>query len=1117
MSVPPAPQVAGMPQMAEQSPPSSPERRSGIFSLARSGASTALRVAQLALEDPVEAASVNGKDGKPKNLWTSLLEQLKEGTLAKDASTLVQAAASATEALDDRKMLLENIIELLSTLPPDSPVGPTLQNTFIRLLWRDLPKPPTSFVGEAKFRSANGSGNSLFMPQLGAAGQPYARNVAPVHPMPENLPDVGTVFDALLKRDEFTPHPSGISSLLFAFATLITHSCFQTNREDASINDASSYLDLAPVYGNNMEQQSKIRTGYQGEIHPDAVASQRLFLMPPATVALAIVFSRNHNYITRKLVEVNQNGMFKPWDQLDEEGRKKQDHALFNMARNINCGWFQNVIFQDYIRCILHVNSTMSTWSLVPTGEIKDVLEGALPRGTGNAVSVEFNVLYRWHMAISEKDEQWIEGLMKRFCQKPFADMTPEDFRTVYEGLAAEMGDDPLKWTFGGIKRTGKDGAGPFADKDLVELITQATDTVAGAFKARGVPEVMRVIDCLGMMVARTEWNCASLNEFRRFLNLTEYKSFSEWNPDPVIAETARRLYKNIDNLELFPGLMAEQAKPSRAGSGLCPGYTISRAILSDAAALVRGDRYLTTDYNAGNLTSAQWKDLQPELNNGAFGGSLGKLLLRHFPQHYTFNSTYALFPFTTAHTTGEILRSLQIGDRYDRRRPVSTPDWAFVRSHQGAETVMKDSQRFSEIYGPHSSAPDATYEPSFMKYLKQMGDPNKRHNVVGIIDKAAFDAHWAEMLLTRIGDRTKNTIEEQAWQFDNDESGMLRLDLVRDLVVPLFMNHLADVLGLPMKTQEHPHGIFTPQTLYEMLSDCYTFAWLNFDPTVGYALRDKCVKHSDVLRSCISFRLSQVNSTPLGLHQIAAKVGEVLAGKGGKKFVLSQRSLDMYNRVLESTQRPLEEVSGSLLVGMVNYVTVVASAVNVLDCLLKPQNRGHFDNLCKMVRQNVGISHDAKILAYVNEAMRLQPAIAGTARRAKVRSDFEDGKDKKVYVSEGQYVWIDLNAANRDPAVFIKPDEIMLDRNVQRYELINSVQGLTSTRGESWSAHGITAMLRELLQYPQLARAKGKAGELGRTTGAMGLAAYQRDNAPPSSFPDSMEVTFRPVPKKTA
>lgn len=45
--------------------------------------------------------------------------------------------------------------------------------------------------------------------------------------------------------------------------------------------------------------------------------------------------------------------------------------------------------------------------------------------------------------------------------------------------------------------------------------------------------------------------------------------------------------------------MQAEEAKPVMPGSGLCPGYTISRSILSDATALTRGDPFLTTEFTS--------------------------------------------------------------------------------------------------------------------------------------------------------------------------------------------------------------------------------------------------------------------------------------------------------------------------------------------------------------------------------------------------------------------------------------------------------------------------------------------------------------------------------------
>lgn len=74
---------------------------------------------------------------------------------------------------------------------------------------------------EHVFRKADGSNNNLFLPSLGASGSPYARTVPPLHPKPTNLPDPGLIFDCLLKRDNFVEQPSGVSSMMFAFAVLI--------------------------------------------------------------------------------------------------------------------------------------------------------------------------------------------------------------------------------------------------------------------------------------------------------------------------------------------------------------------------------------------------------------------------------------------------------------------------------------------------------------------------------------------------------------------------------------------------------------------------------------------------------------------------------------------------------------------------------------------------------------------------------------------------------------------------------------------------------------------------------------------------------------------------------
>lgn len=48
-----------------------------------------------------------------------------------------------------------------------------------------------------------------------------------------------------------------------------------------------------------------------------------------------------------------------------------------------------------------------------------------------------------------------------------------------------------------------------------------------------------------------------------------------------IVQRAAESLYSHIDNLELYPGLQAEEAKQPGPGAGLVPGYTISRSILA--------------------------------------------------------------------------------------------------------------------------------------------------------------------------------------------------------------------------------------------------------------------------------------------------------------------------------------------------------------------------------------------------------------------------------------------------------------------------------------------------------------------------------------------------------
>ena len=98
--------------------------------------------------------------------------------------------------------------------------------------------------------------------------------------------------------------------------------------------------------------------------------------------------------------------------------------------------------------------------------------------------------------------------------------------------------------------------------------------------------------------------------------------------------------------------------------------YTISRAILSDAIALTRGDRFFTADYTPYNLTSWGFADCQRDPGAPGYGSTLGRLFMRALPEHYTAESAYTWFPLMTPDAMAKILANLGDSDKYALARP---------------------------------------------------------------------------------------------------------------------------------------------------------------------------------------------------------------------------------------------------------------------------------------------------------------------------------------------------------------------------------------------------------------------------------------------------------------
>ncbi|KAF4552020.1 Psi-producing oxygenase A-like protein 1 [Elsinoe fawcettii] len=762
----------------------------------------------------------------------------------KDVLTLLKVgeAAALKDPIDDKKLVMENMIQA-AVHDEDGIIGSKITQTFITTLWEDLQHPPENYLaGQYRFRTADGSKNSLLHPDMGASGQAYARTVKPRDGQPAVLPDPDVLFDTLMARRKPQEHPTKISSMLFYMATIIIHDLFRTDHENFSYSKTSSYLDLAPLYGSNEAEQKKMRTKRDGKLIPDCFSETRLLMLPPGSGILLIMFNRFHNHIAEGLVAINERQRFKkpPTDDILSKEYIAYDDEVFQTARLITCGLYVNIVLLDYVGTILNLNRTESDWQLDPRVEVPD----GPAMGVGNQVSAEFNLVYRWHATVSTRDDQWTQDAFARlFPGKKIADI---DQWTFLGKLKKEEEDlkkkDPVDRDFEGFKRQ-KNGF--YKDDDLVASLIGSIDDVANAYGPRQVPVALKAVEVLGIKQARA-WNLATLNEFRKHFSLREYESFDEITKDKETAQHLEHLYKHVDNVELYPGLVVEDAKdPMVPGAGLCPSYTVSRAILADAVALVRGDRFFTTSYHPRILTNWGWAEgwYDLDVNKGCV---IYKLFQRSFPNHFHADSIYSHYPFTISKEVRSIFQNELI-----RRAPLYNMDIATssprskeypVSSRTAANFVLNDLDSFDID----------------LSLAVKLLAPQQRSNkpLIASLSKHLLSgpsAHLSSInnnLLISLCDTFERDLYEHIKKKTYALPKYSEVDIVASVINRCTLRLAATLFSIPVKS--HPEDGNAPVTEKELafIFATLTGSWTAFDLPTNVAQRQKASKLISVLRS---------------------------------------------------------------------------------------------------------------------------------------------------------------------------------------------------------------------------------------------------------------------------
>ncbi|KAG9027103.1 hypothetical protein FRB95_008123 [Tulasnella sp. JGI-2019a] len=689
--------------------------------------------------------------------------------------------------------------------------------------------------------------------------------------------------------------------------------------------------------------------------------------MPPSSPALLVIFSRNHNFIAKRLLEINERGLWSNPPLKDDAQKQLQDEDIFQTARLVNCGWFMSMIFGDYLAGILGMVRDGNSWSLDPLSAVQTSSHELLERGTGNVVSIEFSALYHFHSSIGAKDEKWAEQMFRSpqlFGNTPWDDITVKDYEDKIKQaseFAASNPKPPNTWTFGGMKRNVT--TGKFPDADLAKILQDATAEPASAFKARGIPHAMRIIEVMAIQQNR-DWGTCSLNEFRKFLGLRPYSSFEEWNPRPEIADAARRLYQHPDNLELYVGLQAEESKVPGPGAGLCPGYTMSRAILADAVALVRGDRFLTNDFTSFNLTAWGFNDCQRNPDNSSNGGVLCSLLLRHLPDHYSSESSYTIFPMVTPTAMNSYCLENGTAQNYSFSRPIVQRPVHVISDYSTAVAALSNPNLVSDVPS------DALEVLPGRGYFATLDSPKEHREDKDLIVRAFTNPSYVSEQVAFLEKLAKSLIEERSYTLVGAKNRSV--NLVRE-VLNMVSVHLvsAFVMGLPLKTPENPTGTILDQELYLQLRKIHDYLFLHSGMDTKLARKPIVREHCIALADIVTAQLDAVASKSAPITGLLVEAYHHLAHD-------QSHAQEFLDRLYKSEKDTTELANDAVALGVLCAMELSQALTHVVDSFLDP---AMLPTILPLVKSTQSDDVD-QLKAQIAKVLYVRPPVLGAYRR---------------------------------------------------------------------------------------------------------------------------------------
>jgi prostaglandin-endoperoxide synthase 2 len=218
----------------------------------------------------------------------------------------------------------------------------------------------------------------------------------------------------------------------------------------------------------------------------------------PSVSSITALFLREHNRLAGEIEKRNPS-----WD----------DERIFQVARNINIILYIRITLEDYIN---HISSTGFKYRT----DIGDWVWSA-KWNKRNRISAEFSILYRWHSLVP--NEMVMDGKAIPLRQTLFNNglLTKRKLKDAFEDFSAQRATS----------------FGPFNTAD--DLMMRERQAILNSREAK----------------------VRYYGDYVDYLGLHRPKSFEDLSSDPKVVEILSGCYKDVDQVELYVGLVCADNK----------------------------------------------------------------------------------------------------------------------------------------------------------------------------------------------------------------------------------------------------------------------------------------------------------------------------------------------------------------------------------------------------------------------------------------------------------------------------------------------------------------------------------------------------------------------------